>query len=237
MIGTDLLTSPLGIYGADDEDAWVWVDIPDPATTAAMNAVLGLFPATYASLARTAVDEVRGQIAAAAADDEISASRSVSEGVIEASWGTDELISLSFTPTARVAPDPTPTPEPTATPTVAPVSYTKLTARGWAKIVKAPDNYIGKGYQIWGCISQFDAATGDDTFRAQAYYAKTQWWWLDGSNAMFSGSASRLADFVQDDAVFMKVLSMGSYTYDTQAGGSTTVPMFLVVSISHKGTC
>jgi hypothetical protein len=56
-------------------------------------------------------------------------------------------------------------------------------------------------------------------------------------NAFFNGDASRLADFVQDDVVYMKVLSMGSISYDTQNGGNTTVPLFEIVSISRKGSC
>jgi hypothetical protein len=36
--------------------------------------------------------------------------------------------------------------------------------------VKAPDNYIGDTYKLWGCITQFDAATGIDSFRAEASY-------------------------------------------------------------------
>ena len=52
-----------------------------------------------------------------------------------------------------------------------------------------------------------------------------------------TGSASRFADFVQDDVVQMKVISLGSYSYDTQAGGNTTVPLFQVSKITHKGSC
>ena len=77
---------------------------------------------------------------------------------------------------------------------------------------------------MWGCISQFDAATGDDTFRARASYANQTYWYSDGDNAIFTGDTDQLANFVQDDIVFMDVISLGSLTYDTQIGGSTTVP-------------
>ncbi len=46
-----------------------------------------------------------------------------------------------------------------------------------------------------------------------------------------------LEDYVTDDVVFMKVVSLGSYSYDTQNGGNTTVPMFEVKAISRKGSC
>jgi hypothetical protein len=141
------------------------------------------------------------------------------------------------TPAPTLAPTPKPTPKPTPVPTPKPITYATLSDRSWAKVVKAPDNYIGTGYALWGCISQFDAATGLDTFRAETSNKKREYWFSDGVNAFFSGDASRLADFVQDDVVYMKVLSMGSFSYDTQNGGNTTVPLFEIVSISRKGSC
>jgi len=104
--------------------------------------------------------------------------------------------------------------------------------------VKAPDNYTGKAYRVYGCITQFDAATGADQFRAQASYQNEAYWYTNGANALFSGDEAKLADFVQGDIVSMKVLSMGSYSYDTQSGGNTTVPLFTVVSITRlSGSC
>ena len=67
-----------------------------------------------------------------------------------------------------------PTPKPT------PVTYTKLTSRAWKLIVKSPDKYTGKAYQLWGCIRQFDAATGDSNFLANASYKKETYWNLYG---------------------------------------------------------
>ena len=55
---------------------------------------------------------------------------------------------------------------------------------------------------------------------------------------VFVGDANQLADYVEDDIVAMNVTSLGSYSYDTQIGGSTTVPMFEVDSIKRqKGSC
>jgi len=146
------------------------------------------------------------------------------------------------TATPELAPTPEPTPEPVATPepTVAsiyPKSYATLSSRDWARLVKAPDNYIGKGYKLWGCITQFDGATGAEAFLAYASFAKQDYWFSDGDNAMFSGSADGLAPFVEDDIVAMDVMSLGSLSYDTQIGGNTTVPSFLVMRIVTKGSC
>jgi len=165
----------------------------------------------------------------------------VPSAVQPATTSAPTKFSATPAPTPRLTPIPTvkptaaPTPKPTPIPT--PVVFTKLSDRNWAKVVKDPDAYFDNGYQIWACITQFDAATGTDTFRGDASNAKEDYWFTDGVNAFFVGLGSDLADFVQDDVVFMKVIGAGSYTYDTQAGGSTTVPMFGVVEITLKGSC
>ncbi len=128
-------------------------------------------------------------------------------------------------------------PGPTAPPAVTiPKTFAKLTARDWAKVVKAPDSYIGKGYLVWACIYQFDAATGPEGFGADAWYTKTSAWY-NADNATFTGTAAKLADFVEGDMVYMSVVGTGAYSYDTQAGGNTTVPSFFVAKISRKGSC
>lgn len=150
------------------------------------------------------------------------------------------VVTPAPTPTPTLAPTPAPTPKPTPVPTPVPapkMTYASLTSRAWAKLVKSPDTYTGKGYVVWGCIFQFDAATGQDSFLAQASYRKESYWWSNGENAAFTGNAAKLADFVEDDVVYMKVVSLGSYSYDTQAGGNTTVPKFEIVTISRKGGC
>ena len=88
-----------------------------------------------------------------------------------------------------------------------------------------------------GLHLQFDAATGTDAFLANASNTKQEYWNLYGENASFLGSESKLADFVEGDVVQMKVISPGSYSFDTQAGGNTTVPQFEVRKITHKGSC
>ena len=117
------------------------------------------------------------------------------------------------------------------------MSYATLTSRAWALLVKAPDNYLGNTYKICACITQFDAATGPDGFRAQASYGNQTYWYTDGANAVFTGDATQLADFVQDDIVQMDVVSLGSLSYDTQIGGSATAPAFEVMTIKRMGSC
>lgn len=141
-------------------------------------------------------------------------------------------------PTVFPTQAPRPTPRPTKRPKPTPrPSYKKLGKRAWQKLVRSPDDHVGERVQVWACISQFDAATGSDTFRGQALNARTRYWWSDGDNALFMGDEDDLDRFVEDDVVWMNAVLMGSYTYDTQIGGSTTAPVFIVHSIKRKGSC
>jgi hypothetical protein len=133
--------------------------------------------------------------------------------------------------------DEEPTDEAVA-PVAVPRTYETLGKRGWAKVVKSPDTYAGRGYKLVACIYQFDGATGDDGFLAQASWHKEPYWYTDGQNAAFTGTAAKLAPFVEGDIVSMSVTTLGSYSYDTQAGGNTTVPSFRVDKIKQeKGSC
>lgn len=136
------------------------------------------------------------------------------------------------TPTPEAAPAPEPTKESSAD------DYTSLSKRDWQRLVKSPDKYSGKRYRVWACITQFDAATGDEAFRGNASYKRQKEWFLDTDNAIFTGDAERLDPFVADDIVSMRVIGGGSLSYETTIGGETTVPVFEVVTIKReKGSC
>ncbi|SCG69848.1 hypothetical protein [Micromonospora inositola] len=124
------------------------------------------------------------------------------------------------------APSPTKT-----TPPPKPPSYKTLSARQWKLIAKNPDAYIGKHYVVYGRVTQFDAATGTDTFRADVAHRRMPDEYDYETNTMLSGSESDLADLVEDDIFRANVAVLGSYSYDTQIGGETTVPLLLVDSI------
>lgn len=148
--------------------------------------------------------------------------------------GTAQLTHVSTCPADASEPTPEPVVE-TATP---PGGFRTLNARGWARLVKDPDRYTGRNFRIYGCIFQFDGATGPDAFLAEASFRRERYWFLDGENASFIGDASKLDEFVEDDIVRMDVTSLGSYSYDTQAGGNTTVPAFEIVRIRReRGSC
>ncbi|MEO8626249.1 MAG: hypothetical protein ABI452_06075 [Candidatus Limnocylindrales bacterium] len=148
-------------------------------------------------------------------------------------------------PTAPPTPIPTrpPTPKPTATPipTFNPADYTALTSREWSQLIKSPWDRAFETHIVWGCITQFDSATGPDAFRAQASYRNEDYWYSDGENSYFEANglapAGMLDDFFEDDVVLMYVVTSGDYSYDTTLGGTVTVPLFSVTGIEHKGSC
>lgn len=157
------------------------------------------------------------------------------------------------TVTVTAAPEATdrPTPTPSATPSQEPTkaatkppappkkSYQTLSSRKFKLLAKDPDAYIGKTYVIYGEITQFDSATGTDTFRADTGPKKLRisYGYTDyEQNSMLTGAESKLKELVEDDCFKAKVTVLGSYSYDTQIGGNTTVPLFQVDSISVYGS-
>ena len=107
-----------------------------------------------------------------------------------------------------------------------------MTKREWAKVVKNPDNYIGERYIIYGQVTQFDSATGDDNFLADTAHRNTMsYGFFDGENTLLTGSKKQLDDLVEDDVFRATVTVLGSMDYDTQIGGNTTVPLLEVSSI------
>ncbi len=131
---------------------------------------------------------------------------------------------------------PTPTPTPKATPKP---TYKALSSRQFKLLAKDPDAYIGRTYVIYGEITQFDAATGNDAFRANTGPKKLRisYGYVSyDQNTVLTGSTSKLKKLVEGDCFTAKVTVLGSYSYDTQVGGNTTVPSLYVDSISVYGS-
>ncbi|MEV0723828.1 hypothetical protein AB0I37_13720 [Micromonospora purpureochromogenes] len=126
------------------------------------------------------------------------------------------------------APSPTRT---IAPPKPKPPSYKTLGARQWKLIAKNPDAYMGKTYVVYGRVTQFDAATGTDSFRADVAHRRMADEYQYETNTILNGSESDLDNLVEDDIFRANVTVLGSFSYDTQIGGETTVPMLMVNSI------
>lgn len=107
-----------------------------------------------------------------------------------------------------------------------------MSARQWKLIAKNPDAYLGKHYVVYGRVTQFDAATGTETFRADVAHRRMSDEYDYETNTMLSGSESDLTNLVEDDIFRADVTVLGSLSYDTQIGGQTTVPLLQVDSIN-----
>lgn len=143
-------------------------------------------------------------------------------------------LELGATPTTTTT--STTTTIPTTTTTVFdPNAFDEIGARDYALFVKDPDSHVGEQIVIYGHITQFDSATGTDTFRADTAHAQQDDWYDYDVNTIITGSEVLLSEIVQDDIVKMWVTGLGSLTYDTSIGGSATVPLFLVHQIEVIG--
>lgn len=118
-----------------------------------------------------------------------------------------------------------------------PATYKDITARDFALIAKDPDAHIGEKIVVYGVVTQFDAATGKKGFRADTDAVPHQSAYdFDQNTAVYANDPSILTDVVQKDFVTMWVEVAGSFSYDTQIGGSTTVPKFDVYIIKVTGS-
>lgn len=118
-------------------------------------------------------------------------------------------------------------------------NYKVIDSREFKKIAKNPSAYAGQFYIIYGEITQFDAATGDGAFLAYIDGKKQKI--VDGyvnyeQNAMLIGDSLQLAEFVQNDCFKVEIMVLGSFSYDTQIGGATIVPLFQIHSIARYGS-
>src|SRR5699024_2068465 len=97
----------------------------------------------------------------------------------------------------------------------------------------APDDHIGRQVVVHGQITQLDAATGKCFVRVSiSYTPQDDWYEYEHNSVGFAGDGESdcpvLDPFVADDEVTLWVTIGGSLSYDTQIGGSTTVPAYLI---------
>ena len=112
-------------------------------------------------------------------------------------------------------------------------SATELSERNLALLVKDPESHKGQTIVLYARITQFDAATGACTFRANIAYKRMENTWDYEENSVFRGgdgysNCPALSGFVNDDEVRITATSLGSVSYETQIHGNTTVPAFRV---------
>lgn len=116
---------------------------------------------------------------------------------------------------------------PTEAPPKKRAAYDPVRAREFKLIEKDPDAHEGERIVIYGVVTQFDSATGESEFRADTGAKLSRDAFGYSVNSLVSVADSEMTDdLVSDDHVKMYVEVMGSYSYETQIGGETTVPRF-----------
>lgn len=142
------------------------------------------------------------------------------------------------TPSAVATPTPTPAIEPVPDPGPDLASFQPLDERAFALLARDPDAHVGQSLIVTGVVTQFDAATGRCGFLASVGHDRTTNSYDYPQNAVFAAGDGEeecpvLDDVVEDDHVQLWVTSLGSYSYDTQIGGNTTVPSFEVHQVEQ----
>jgi hypothetical protein len=121
------------------------------------------------------------------------------------------------------SPSPTPPPPP-------PPTYNPVTDSQWQLIQENPSGYVGQTFTVYGTVTQHDANTGADEFRADAGPADDP-----NTNTIFDGSndGSQVAPLQVGQNFAAEVSVEGSISYTTTLGGTDTAPELLVVSITQ----
>ena len=122
-----------------------------------------------------------------------------------------------------VAPEAEPEPEP-AGPDLA--SFGEMDERTFALLGKEPDAHVGENLIVYGTVFQFDSFTGTCSFMANTSNAsQTASYDYAQNTLVVAGDEDTdcpiLTPIVEGDHVKMWVTVQGSYTYDTQIGGTT----------------
>jgi hypothetical protein len=106
----------------------------------------------------------------------------------------------------------------------------------WNSLTRMPSSQKNKNYIIYGCVAQFDANTGGSKFRGYASPVQQKYYFSDGVNSIFTGSAKSLLKLSENAAFIAKVTVTGGVSYST-FGGKTTVPSIAIKQFETIGTC
>ena len=131
--------------------------------------------------------------------------------------------------------EPEPSPEPTTEAPPAPSTPDLSTFKGtddrnWALIAKDPDAHVGANVILFGSIMQFDSATGRCAMLIDTA-ATPKEMSFDYAQSVMAVSGDWETEcpvfdpLVEDDHVKIWATVVQSFSYDTQIGGNTTVPM------------
>lgn len=105
-----------------------------------------------------------------------------------------------------------------------PAAYPAISVRDYAMLVKDPNAHKGQRFVVYGVVTQFDAATGTSTLRANTAATPQDRSYDYDQNTIVESTVQTLGPVIEDDFVTFYVEVVGSYSYATQIGGNTTVP-------------
>lgn len=152
---------------------------------------------------------------------------------------------VSSTVISSAAPAPVFAPEPAPAPVIAapvvegpPEPARKISAREWQLIAKDPGSHIGERVIVYGQVTQFDASTGTEGFRANVdgVVHKPKYGFADyDTNTILGGDEGLLREVVQGDLFKAEVTVLGAYTYETTLGGQLTVPKLQITKVDVIG--
>jgi hypothetical protein len=106
----------------------------------------------------------------------------------------------------------------------------------WNSLTRMPSSQKNKNYIIYACVAQFDANTGGSKFRGYASPVQQQYYFADGVNAIFTGSAKDLLKLSVKTAFIAKITVTGGVSYTT-IGGKTSVPSLAIKQFQSIGNC
>jgi hypothetical protein len=142
---------------------------------------------------------------------------------------------LSTTPAAPV-PTAAPPTGAISLPAARPAPARAISTREWQQMVKNPDAHVGDSVIVFGHVTQFDAGTGTESFRANVDGVAHRQSYEYDINTMLGGDPAVLENLVQGDLFRAEVVVRGSYTYTTTMGGQTTVPLLWVTAVKATGS-
>ncbi|MFJ4106235.1 DUF4190 domain-containing protein [Oerskovia enterophila] len=114
-------------------------------------------------------------------------------------------------------------------------AFTAVDAAAWAQIAKDPEGYVGDKIVLYAEVTQFDAATGSDSFRASTGAEQPSAPFELDVNTLLSGDSSVLTDVTVGDVLKVHAIVEGATTYDTVMGGGMTAPVLKVAAVEDVG--
>jgi hypothetical protein len=154
------------------------------------------------------------------------------------SKGTGASTSSTSAPSANAGPHTSA--QLAAAPAAAPAKPPRaISARDWAKIAKDPGAHVGEAIILYGAVTQFDTATGTNTFRANVDGVKhpVSYGFANyPTNTVLTGDSANLGDLVEGDIFQAEVVVAGAISYETAMGGNLSAPRLSVLKITVIGS-